>query len=79
MPQPSSKPGKIDMQKTIGKQMLYFMPLITVVIGASLPAGLILYWFITTLLTVFQQQIMFRKKEETVEVITDQNNENIQQ
>jgi len=73
----SSRPKKVtpgakdeDMMAMMNKQMLYFMPVITVVIGASLPAGLIIYWLITTLLTVFQQQIMFRKKsDEEVEVI----------
>lgn len=58
-----------DMMAIMNKQMLYFMPIITVVIGASLPAGLILYWLLTTLLTVAQQQIMFRPKKAEVEVI----------
>jgi len=44
------------------------MPILTIFIGVSLPAGLVLYWFITTLLTIFQQQIMFKKKQE-VEII----------
>jgi YidC/Oxa1 family membrane protein insertase len=50
-----------DMMAIMNKQMLYFMPLITIVIGSSLPAGLVLYWFITTLLTVAQQYVMFNK------------------
>lgn len=40
-----------DMQK----QMIYFMPLMTVVIGAKLPSGLALYWLITSLFSVVQQ------------------------
>ena len=58
-----------DMMAMMNKQMLYFMPILTVVIGISLPSGLVLYWFLMTLLTVFQQQIMFKKKKTEVEVI----------
>jgi len=86
----SKRPKKVtpgakdeDMMAIMNKQMLYFMPIITVVIGASLPAGLILYWFITTLLTVGQQRVMFRhkKKKQEVEVIDQppQINENSKQ
>ena len=50
-----------DMAAMMNKQMLYFMPLITIFIGLSLPAGLTLYWFITTVLTGAQQIYMFRK------------------
>jgi len=39
------------------------MPLMTVVIGVSLPGGLVLYWFLITLLTALQQVIMFRKNK----------------
>ena len=46
----------------MNKQMLYFMPIFTVIIGASLPAGLTLYWFVTTLLMALQQLWMFKKK-----------------
>lgn len=50
----------------MNKQMLYMMPLMTVFIGAGLPAGLTLYWLITTLLTVLQQIIVFKKKDATL-------------
>jgi membrane protein insertase Oxa1/YidC/SpoIIIJ len=39
----------------MNKQMLYFMPAMTVLIGLSLPAGLTLYWFFSTLLMALQQ------------------------
>ena len=55
-----------DMATTVNKQMLYFMPLLTVFIGFSLPGGLTLYWFVTTLLTSLQQVLVFKtldKKE----------------
>ncbi|MFA5076278.1 MAG: YidC/Oxa1 family membrane protein insertase [Patescibacteria group bacterium] len=57
----------------MNKQMVYMMPLITVVIGASLPGGLTLYWFVTTLLMALQQLYFFRKskKQEELPVVID--------
>jgi YidC/Oxa1 family membrane protein insertase len=57
-------PGSKDesMAAIMNKQMLYFMPAITVFIGISLPGGLTLYWFVFTVLTALQQLLTFRKK-----------------
>lgn len=57
-------PGSKDesMAAIMNKQMLYFMPAITIFIGLSLPAGLTLYWFILTLFTALQQLATFNKK-----------------
>lgn len=49
------------MASMMNKQMLYVMPVMTVFIGAQLPAGLTLYWLFSTLLTVFQQLVLFKK------------------
>ncbi|MFA5420580.1 MAG: YidC/Oxa1 family membrane protein insertase [Patescibacteria group bacterium] len=68
-------PGSKDESMTtiMNKQMLYVMPLVTVVIGASFPAGLTFYWFLTTLLTALQQKIVFnsvdKNKIEEVKVL----------
>lgn len=51
------------MMSMMNKQMLYFMPIITVFIGFQLPAGLTLYWFLSTLLTALQQLVMFKKPD----------------
>jgi len=50
------------MAAIMNKQMLYFMPAITIFIGISLPGGLTLYWFVITALTALQQLFVFRKK-----------------
>jgi YidC/Oxa1 family membrane protein insertase len=53
-------------------QMMYFMPIITVVIGSRFPAGLTFYWLLTTLFSVLQQYMVLgfkKKKELDVEVI----------
>ena len=68
---PKGLPGAKDedMMAMMNKQMLYFMPILTVFIGASLPAGLVLYWLLTTFLTVLQQKLVLGKKKNQVEVI----------
>jgi len=39
----------------ISKQMLYFFPIMIIIIGWNLPAGLILYWITTTVFSMFEQ------------------------
>lgn len=50
-----------NLGAAMNKQMLYFMPALTVFIGLTLPGGLSLYWLVTTLLTILQQFIIFKK------------------
>jgi len=50
-----------DMTAIMNKQMTYFMPVLTIFIGLSLPAGLTMYWCIVTLMTVWQQSYLFKK------------------
>lgn len=47
----------------MNKQMVYVMPVFTVFIGLSFPAGLTLYWFVNTLLTGLQQLLVFKKQK----------------
>lgn len=64
--QPPKKAGEgakdEGQMAAMNKQMQYMLPLFTIFIGISLPAGLTLYWFLTTLLTIGQQALIFRKK-----------------
>ncbi|TSC84664.1 MAG: Uncharacterized protein G01um101413_48 [Parcubacteria group bacterium Gr01-1014_13] len=57
------------MMSMMNKQMLYFMPIMTVVIGFTLPAGLTLYWFFSTLLMALQQVWMFKKSKTDDKII----------
>ncbi len=52
-----------NMTEVMNKQMLYFMPALTIFIGFTLPGGLSLYWLVTTLLTVLQQHYIFKEKD----------------
>lgn len=62
---PQNVPGSKDesMTAAMNVQMTYFMPLITIYISWLLPAGLVLYIVVTTLLTIFQQYRIFKKKD----------------
>jgi len=52
-----------DMMAIMNKQMLYMMPILTVVIGVTFPGGLALYWLVTTILTALQQLYLFKQKD----------------
>jgi YidC/Oxa1 family membrane protein insertase len=60
---PVKGPGAMDedMAAIMNKQMMFMMPALTVFIGISLPGGLTLYWFITTILTALQQIFIFSR------------------
>lgn len=53
-----------DMTAMISQSMIYFFPVMTVIIARTLPAALPLYWMVTTLFSIGQQWWTFRKKEE---------------
>ena len=55
IPTPPVEPGKNDPSAMMTKQMVYFFPVITIVIARSLPAGLAIYWVITSIFMIAQQ------------------------
>ncbi len=67
-----------EMAQMMNKQMMYVMPVVTVIIGLKLPAGIGLYWFFGTLLTVAQQWYIFRQLDrehaEKQNLIPEKNN-----
>jgi len=63
-PKAAGAGGKDEgMMGMMNKQMLYFMPILTVFIGTQLPGGLMLYWFLSTLLMAFQQLVIFKNRD----------------
>jgi len=61
-----------DMTAIMNKQIMYVMPVMTVVIGVSFNGGLIFYWFISTVITIIQQYFVFNKKYDIIsKTITD--------
>lgn len=45
----------------LNSQMLYFFPILIIIIGWNLPAGLMLYWITTTGLSILEQLYIQRK------------------
>lgn len=62
-PEPAADDKASQMTNMMQKQMIIFIPLITLFVLYSLPAALGLYWLITTIFTIFQQKSIFNKKE----------------
>ncbi|MDP4000985.1 MAG: YidC/Oxa1 family membrane protein insertase [bacterium] len=54
--------GTDQMSKIFSYQTIYFFPLLTFFIGMRFPAGLPLYWVVTTLFGVGQQYFILRKE-----------------
>ncbi|MBI2773063.1 MAG: membrane protein insertase YidC [Chloroflexi bacterium] len=55
MAQPAKMPATQDPQAKMMQSMVYYFPIITVVIAAGLPAGLAVYWVSTTIFQIAQQ------------------------
>lgn len=53
--------GSMDFSQIMNKQMLYLGPLLTLFIGIKFPAGLALYWLVSTLFAIGQQMYMENK------------------
>lgn len=61
MPQLDPQKSAANIQKTMSKQMLYFMPILTIIIALKFPAGLPFYWLISTLLGMGQEYYLLNK------------------
>jgi YidC/Oxa1 family membrane protein insertase len=62
-PQPEKEKvdGKPDIAQIMNKQMLYLGPFLTLFIGIKFPAGLSLYWLVSTLFMLIQQIVIEKK------------------
>jgi len=54
--------GEPDFSEIMTKQMLFLGPLLTLFIGVKFPAGLALYWLVSTMFMVLQQRYMEKKE-----------------
>lgn len=59
-PAPAGK--EADFSQMMSKQMLYLGPLLTLFIGIRFPAGLALYWLVSTAFMIAQQYYLQRKE-----------------
>ncbi len=63
MPSQQKNSNANDFATLFSKQMVYMMPVITVIIAWKLPAGLALYWIVITLFGIVQQYLITKKKD----------------
>lgn len=52
---PAADPKNDDQNMKVQRQMAYFLPLISILYGGMLPAGLFLYWITATIIQIVQQ------------------------
>jgi YidC/Oxa1 family membrane protein insertase len=62
----TNKKNEDDFAQIMSKQMLFLGPILTLFIGIKFPAGLALYWLISTVFMIVQQKQM--EKGETLEI-----------
>jgi YidC/Oxa1 family membrane protein insertase len=55
-----------DFAQIMTKQMLYLAPLMTLFIGIKFPAGLALYWLVSTLFMIIQQEYLEKNKTQNI-------------
>jgi len=53
--------GSFDFAAVLNRQMIYFMPLLTVFIAWTLPAALSIYWIVNNLFSIIQQLAVDKK------------------
>lgn len=51
-------PANADPNARVQRQMMLFLPLISVLYGGILPAGLFIYWIVATLFSIIQQYLI---------------------
>ncbi|MDO9231220.1 MAG: YidC/Oxa1 family membrane protein insertase [bacterium] len=52
-----------DISQIMTKQMMYLGPLLTLFIGIKFPAGLALYWLVSTVFAIIQQTKVLKKEK----------------
>ena len=58
MTMPPSTPPFRDQNSKIQRQLVLFLPLISLAYGGFLPAGLFIYWIVTTVFAIVQQYLI---------------------
>ena len=55
---PAADPSNDDPNARVQRQMMLFLPVISVVYGGFLPAGLFIYWVVATIFSIVQQYLI---------------------
>ena len=62
-----TKKGEMDFSQAMSKQMLFLGPALTLFIGIKFPAGLALYWLVSTVFMIVQQSYLQKQNEAVLE------------
>ncbi|PIP28152.1 MAG: hypothetical protein COX29_02820 [Candidatus Moranbacteria bacterium CG23_combo_of_CG06-09_8_20_14_all_35_22] len=60
---PPSENSTPDISQTMSRQMMYLGPILTLFIGIKFPAGLALYWLVSTVFAIIQQRRVLKKEK----------------
>jgi len=55
---PAADPANDDPNSRVQRQMMLFLPIISVAYGGFLPAGLFIYWIVATIFSIVQQYLI---------------------
>ena len=55
---PPADPAYQDPNRKMQRQLVLFLPLISILYGGFLPAGLFIYWIVTTIFSIVQQYLI---------------------
>jgi len=55
------KGRKLSTAESVGRQMVYMAPILTLLIFMNMPAAISLYWAVSVAFTIFQQKIISRQ------------------
>ena len=58
------KEGEPDFSTVLQKQMIFMAPVLTLVFGATLPSGLVLYWATANIFMVVQQYFVLKQDDD---------------
>lgn len=65
-----------DVMYNMQQQMAYIMPIMTLAIGFKLPSGLLLYWLISTVLSIVQYKMLNRDSSKKEKILVSSKNKN---
>lgn len=74
MMQPKHQPSGTGMEVDVAKMMsgmIYIFPVLTFIIGMTLPSALALFWMVTSLVAALQQHLVLRRDAEEMEEAAD--------
>ena len=64
-------PDQADINNMVSKQMSFMMPLMMLFFTMNLPGALVLYYFLSNLISVIQQKIVFAHVDDEMDDNTD--------